>query len=68
MDTWTGTALSVTLVPFAGDWMVTFIVIAQDGTSIAMCGLGEADDVVLVPPQAIAVMAAVARAPTARPQ
>jgi len=54
-------------VPFAGDWMLTFIAIAQGGSSIAMCGLGEADEVALLLPQATAVNAAAARAPSARP-
>ena len=59
--------MSVILAPFAGDWMLTFIAIAQGGSSIAMCGLGEADEVALLLPHATAVMAAVARAPIARP-
>src|SRR5713226_5056756 len=74
METCTGTVLSVTLVPLAGDWMVTFIAIAQGGSSMAKCGLGDsiailgvADAVELLPPHATAASAAVARTPSVRP-
>lgn len=66
-DTCNGTVLSVIFVPFAGDWMLTFIAVAQGGTSIAICGLGEEDEVALPPPHATAVMAAIDNAPIARP-
>jgi hypothetical protein len=59
--------LSVILVAFAGDWMLTFIAIAQGGNSIAMCGLGDADEVALLLPHATAAKAAAVRAPIARP-
>jgi len=62
-----GTVLSVTLVPSAGDWMVTFIAVAQAGTSIAGCGLGDAAEVAVLPPQATAVKDAAAKTPSARP-
>jgi hypothetical protein len=47
--------------------MLTFIAIAQGGSSIAICGLGDADEVALLLPHATAVKAAAAKAPIARP-
>jgi hypothetical protein len=47
--------------------MLTFIAIAQGGNSIAMCGLGDADEVALLLPHATAAKAAAVRTPIARP-
>jgi hypothetical protein len=46
--------------------MLTFIAIAQGGNSIAIWGLGDADEVALLLPQATAAKAAAAKAPIVR--